>query len=128
MMHLSNSGILKYSLLLSLFGTSGFAMAGGFSASCSNIHLNGSWLSADCGNGHGRRHSTQIDLNRYITNSWGNFSWKQDGNYNESAINCGVNTAGTLYCQLGDGHGGWPQRSIDLNEHITNSWGNLTYD
>lgn len=33
-----------------------------------------------------------------------------------------------MSCELGDGQGGWPRRSINLNERLTNIFGNMTSD
>lgn len=126
-MNIYNQKFCKSILFLGLAGLSNFAMAGGFSGSCSGLYINGGWLGANCGDGHGGSRWTGIDLNRFLGNIHGNFSWNSGG-FTGSARNCGLSQDGILWCQLGDGHGGWPERYINLNDRITNSWGNMVYD
>lgn len=114
--------------VLGCFSVTSQAIAGGFSSTCSNLYLDGSWLGAYCGDGHGSGKWTGLDLNRFIINNHGNLYWQSNGGYSHSARNCHINSSGLLFCQLNDGHGHWPEQAINLNDHLTNAWGNLTYN
>ena len=100
--------------------------SGYFSETCQNMTLDGSILKARCRNGAGSWVDSQIDLNRYITNHYGDLSWENNGNYKMTSSACVVHKE-TLHCDADDGQGNKPMSFINLDEHITNDNGSLNY-
>ena len=115
-------------LTVSFFSSPMPLLAGDFSATCANLLLNGAMLSADCQNGNGKINRSTVNLNQLITNHLGHFQWQIDGGFYGSVQHCFIADAATLNCELGDGRGGWHKDSLNLNTHITNSWGKLVSD
>ena len=115
-------------LIYGLIALPSSAFGGNFSQTCSNLTLNGSTLYANCKDGYGNSTTSSLDLNRSITNQFGNFQWQQNGGFAQTARDCSMNSVGILRCAIADAQGGWPTRSIDLNAHIDNNHGTLVSD
>ncbi|KAJ6490812.1 Cyanovirin-N [Mycena sanguinolenta] len=80
--------ILSYAtaILLHTFATQAESQAGDFSATCSDINLEGLTLTANCGDGAGGFKDTSIDLNDCIINSGGHLVCQANGNF---GFSCG---------------------------------------
>ncbi len=97
-----------------------------FSLTSINIAINSSGvLSADCKDLGGVYRSSTIDLNDYIGNIDGVFTWGSQG-FSQTAY--GFNVNGSLLAgQLKKLDNSWVNASINLDEHIKNDNGVLKY-
>jgi hypothetical protein len=112
----------------------GKALASGqFSKTCDNIHIEGIpftksvHLVADCMRRNGSYNlRTSIDVNELITNDNGHLRWQSRGDFGESCEILGVDDSylGTT-CRARNGQ--HVDDAIDLDEHIANINGVLTY-
>lgn len=93
---------------------------------CSSVTLSGTVLSAICRNNAGSSGNSQIDLNNYIVNIDGVFTWGM----RDFAASCySINLQGTTLsgsCRRRDGS--TADTSINLNERISNNNGHLVYN
>ena len=119
-------------LALACLATSVFAAADtNFGASCSNIGLSGTILTATCENINGQPVNSALNIDFCVANVFGTLdctpeydnssyqtpdSCSSSGNYAESCSGCFVSGT-TLFCDCGDGNGGSDFASIDLSEY-----------
>ena len=98
-----------------------------FSASSKDIHLEGATLFADCAKADGEEFSSsRLDLDNMIGNIDGNFQWGESS-FSQSAQNIRLEGS-TLYAELQTPSGNWQDASVNLDEHIGNMDGELTYE
>ncbi len=107
----------------------GKALASGqFSKTCDNIETDEPvYLVADCRTRNGSVNYTSIDLNDYITNDNGHLRWASHGDFEKTCYIIGVyeNTMGAR-CRARNGQ--YVEDNIDLDKHIANINGVLTYE
>ncbi|WP_375470271.1 CVNH domain-containing protein [uncultured Nostoc sp.] len=105
---------------------------GEFTKSCTNITLTqGRILEADCKTRNGRTAQTGINLNNYIVNQDGRLGWSRNGNYSASSRNCDVDFQGGrtfLMCDTRKRDNSFTGASLNLDKHIANINGTLTYE
>ncbi|KZW02253.1 Cyanovirin-N [Exidia glandulosa HHB12029] len=103
-------------------------LAQNFGASCNNIHLTGTGPSvsvqATCFLPNGTTKSSTLGLSSCLTNSGGSLRCARGGNAMQSCSGCTLSGT-SLRCNCGDGKGGNPSTTIDLNQCIANNNGNL---
>ncbi|KAJ6783171.1 hypothetical protein PWT90_03742 [Aphanocladium album] len=104
-----------------------------FLGSCSDVRLqflgdNGAepWLHANggCGDNNGGLAYGYFELNTKFSNLFGQLSRQDNGYFGHSCHNIRYEN-GVLTAECGDGNGGTPTSSINLNEHICNVNGQL---
>lgn len=117
----------------------GTAEAGGdFSRSCKFISLNAhhhsttAILTAYCRRRDGSYKKSSINLNNYITNTFGRLRWQRGGNFAKSCSNIGFDFPFSMHrltasCEGGGSPNHTYSSSVDLNAYIANIDGNLTY-
>jgi len=97
-----------------------------FSASSHDIKLiSGGVIGATCKTVTGALNNSAFDLNQVLGNSDGYFSWGGK-DFSASARNVSV-SGSTLRAELRKIDGSWVWASVNLDERITNSDGNLKY-
>ncbi|KAL2849776.1 CVNH domain-containing protein [Aspergillus pseudodeflectus] len=103
--------------------------SGNFSASSNSISLRGNYeLVAACRSRSGHQHESRLPLSSVLTNEFGHFKWKRNGNFGASARNARLTEGGrVLEAELADGRGGWRRDWIRLDERISNDDGNLVF-
>lgn len=109
--------------------TSPSPMRGNFTASSSNIRLEGLFmLIADCQSLAGPQRPSQLDLNKYLTNNHGLLQWKKDGNFKANSRKIELKDDGrVLEAEVYDGESKWLWSWIRLDEMISNHDGRLVY-
>jgi hypothetical protein len=108
----------------------GTPMAGNFSASASNVTLDGDYdLIAECTACDGRKKLSSISLNQVLTNDDGHFRWVSSaGNFGGSARYVNLVEGGkVLEAELCACDGRWVRDRIHLDERIENSDGDLKF-
>jgi len=108
----------------------GQILAGNFSASCTNITLDGDYdLIALCRASSGQQKLSSISLNNCLTNIDGEFRWARGGNFGGSARNARLVDGGrVLEAELCRSENrGWRTASVRLDERITNEDGELKF-
>jgi hypothetical protein len=100
-----------------------------FSLSSRDITLDpsGQTLRATCQNAVGNWGPSQIDLDAFIGNIDGNFQWGSSG-YSQSAQSPHLSGDHTLVAELRKEDGSLVSPELDLNRHIANSNGVLTFN
>ncbi|KAJ0418252.1 CVNH domain-containing protein [Aspergillus carlsbadensis] len=103
--------------------------SGNFSASSNSISLRGNHeLVASCRSRSGHQHESRLPLSSVLTNEFGHFKWRRNGNFGASARNARLTEGGrVLEAELADGRGGWRRDWIRLDERISNDDGNLVF-
>ncbi|PLB34775.1 putative glutamine-serine-proline rich protein [Aspergillus candidus] len=103
-------------------------LKGNFSASASDVALDGVTLSASCRALSGANRRSRISLDTVLSNTWGEFTWHRQGNFSSSARHVRLADGGrVLEAELSDGRGGWKQAWVRLDERITNRDGKLSF-
>ncbi|KAL4795010.1 CVNH domain-containing protein [Aspergillus venezuelensis] len=102
---------------------------GNFSHSSHNISLHAdNELVATCIAISGRKNESRIPLSSVLTNEWGHFKWRRNGNFGASARNVRLLEGGkVLEAELADGKGGWRRDWITLDERVSNRDGELVF-
>ncbi|KAL3458942.1 CVNH domain-containing protein [Aspergillus heterothallicus] len=102
---------------------------GNFSASSSSIRLQGNYeLVASCRSRSGHQHESRLPLSSVLTNEFGHFKWRRNGNFGASARNARLTEGGrVLEAELADGRGGWRRDWVKLDERISNNDGSLVF-
>ncbi|KAL3490963.1 CVNH domain-containing protein [Aspergillus germanicus] len=102
---------------------------GNFSASSNSISLRGNYeLVASCRSRSGHHHESRLPLSSVLTNEFGHFKWRRNGNFGASARNARLTEGGrVLEAELADGRGGWRRDWIRLDERISNDDGHLVF-
>lgn len=109
-----------------LFAHNALAL-GQFSQSCADTSISGSVLTATCYRADGSTLKTSsIDLNSYIENVDGFLVW-QPSNFIASCDSTIVAGSNTLAAQCKSRDQALQYTEVDLNEHIANIDGTLTY-
>jgi len=104
--------------------------AGGFTASCWDIDINGTGLEAECRTNNGGSALTGINLNNRIGNRNGKLVWESNGGYGGSSTNCEIDQESGrsfLHCDTMRNDGSWTSPSLNLDDRIANRNGNLRY-
>lgn len=97
-----------------------------FSLSCRNIRLDGTILYAECGDGSGGYPASEFHLDAVLGNYDGNFRWLwQDFQLSASDIRL---EGSILHARLNPVEGEPVEASVNLDERISNRYGELTYD
>jgi hypothetical protein len=97
-----------------------------FSASSEGIKLiSGGVIGATCKTATGGLNNSALDLNQVLGNNNGFFSWGGK-DFEASARNISL-SGSTLKAELRRIDGSWAWSSVNLDERITNSDGNLKY-
>ncbi|KAM0435854.1 hypothetical protein ACHAPT_002745 [Fusarium lateritium] len=103
-----------------------------FHLSSEDIELeDGHILVAKCGNGDGDMVESRLDLDYYIGNDGGSFSWGGE-NFSHSASDIELSIEGddnvpVLRAKLGNGDGEEFDANVNLAERIGNDGGNLVF-
>ncbi|RDW58128.1 hypothetical protein BP6252_13539 [Coleophoma cylindrospora] len=105
-------------------------LAGDYSKTCGQYSTdpNDNTVLANCGDGHGGYRDSRMDMNLCLGNSGGTLVAQNNGGYHDTCYACGPLFDGpttTFSCICGDGKGGWPVTSIDLNSVLGNIDGYL---
>lgn len=105
---------------------------GKFTATSSNITIEGSVLKAVSKTTAQQDVQTSIDLNDYIANIDGTLTWTKGGDFKATSRNIKVESASGVTtlraeAQKKDGSS-WVNASLNLDEKITNNEGTLEYD
>ncbi|XWW95888.1 hypothetical protein V2A60_003856 [Cordyceps javanica] len=104
-----------------------------FLGSCSGLELlflgdnaGEPWLHADggCGDNRGGRAYGFFNLNSKFTNRNGGLVQSDEGGFGHSCVNIRYED-GVLTAECGDGNGGTPTTSINLNDYICNVNGQM---
>ncbi|KAL4882241.1 CVNH domain-containing protein [Aspergillus karnatakaensis] len=104
-------------------------LRGNFSATSSGIALHGNHeLVAHCSAVNGHRRESRLPLSSVLTNEFGHFKWKRNGNFGASAKNARLIEGGrVLEAELANGNGGWRRDWVRLDERIENRDGVLVF-
>jgi hypothetical protein len=112
---------------VSMFAGQALAL-GDFSQSCYSTSISGSTLTSTCYKADGRTPNTSsIDLNSVIENVDGVLKW-QPANYIETCRYMKIEGASEMAGQCKTRDQRWVDTSIDLDDHIANINGTLTYE
>ncbi|KAL4939835.1 CVNH domain-containing protein [Aspergillus oleicola] len=102
---------------------------GNFSHSSHHISLAGNTdLVATCTAINGQKHHSRIPLSSVLTNEFGHFKWRRNGNFGASARHVRLLEGGkVLEAELADGKGGWRRDWVALDERVSNADGVLVF-
>jgi hypothetical protein len=100
---------------------------GQFSRTCQGSVVNGSTLSAKCQTTSGNFVPSSINLNPYIENVDGVLKW-QSGNFIETCRSTALTGPSIMSAQCKTRAQQWVSTKINLDEHIANINGKLTYE
>ena len=127
-MHIINKiSYLKYALYVGFSCISGHALAGqSFYASCGSLTITNSILKAQCTADNGNQTWSVIDLSPYINIINNQLAWSKTGNSSE-IDSCEVSETGILICEIQDSSDKQSFTGLNLNQHIYNINGILTY-
>jgi len=119
------------SLLAAAFFFGGFTKAawalGDFSQSCAESEMNGSILLSTCRTISGSYKETSIDLNPVIENVDGRLTW-QPANFLETCRNIDLDGGVFMSAECKTRDQRWKQTYVNLDDHIANIDGVLTYE
>eukprot|EP00250_Pteridium_aquilinum_P034723 c8003_g1_i1 orf=406-810(-) len=103
--------------------------SGNFSMTCSSVQLVGtSSLQALCGDGLGGFATSSLDLDGHITNSDGSLECTSgDGNFSASCQSMSFASIDALYADCFDAYGNLYQTSVNLDECVQNTNGELAW-
>lgn len=119
--------LFAVAMSFSMFASQAWAL-GGFSQSCPTYSLDESMLYALCKKSDGDKlYPAFIDLNIYIENVDGALEWQPD-NFIETCENVRLYGASELIADCKTRAGYWASSKIDLDDHIANINGVLTYE
>ncbi len=112
---------------VSLFAGQALAL-GDFSQTCLDTRVSGSTLTSSCYKVDGSTiNMSSIDLNEWIANIDGNLKWRR-GNYIETCRYMKMVSGSDMEGQCKTRDQRWVDTSIDLDDHIANINGTLTYE
>ncbi|NER50480.1 MAG: cyanovirin [Symploca sp. SIO1A3] len=100
---------------------------GDFSQTCYNSNVSSSTLSSSCRRIDGSINDTSINLNPYIENVDGTLVW-QPNNFIATCRNTGLTSPSIMAAECKTRSQDWNDTSIDLDDHIANINGVLTYE
>jgi len=100
---------------------------GQFSRTCQGAVVNGSTLSAKCQTTSGNFVPSSINLIPHIENVDGVLKW-QSGNFTETCRSNALQGPSIMSAQCKNKAGQWVTTKINLDEHIVNINGKLTYE
>ena len=105
------------------------ALAGGFTRSCEDVRLvSGRYLYANCKDRNATfRGQTSLDLMDRVGNKNGNLGL-YGGGYLKSCKNLGSDNINTIWADCRTYNGDWRSTRLNLDDVISNSDGNLTFD
>ncbi|KAK6514934.1 hypothetical protein TWF506_007292 [Arthrobotrys conoides] len=107
-------------------GVPTMVQAGGFTSSCAQIFLGGTWINALCKNPSGVYVPAARDLNAEIGNANGLLVRHSSG-YANSCKDCSLTTAGVFKCSCLRLNR-YQAASINLNNFLSNRGGDLVWD
>lgn len=125
----SSVTVMCFSLFLALgFFSAPAAALGDFSQTCRDVSINGSTLSASCAKADGfTQNMSSINLNADIENVDGNLTWQPD-NFIETCRNTQVVNGSMMSAECKTRAQRWNSTNINLDDHIANINGVLTYE
>ncbi|MGB5634667.1 MAG: CVNH domain-containing protein [Waterburya sp.] len=125
----SSVTVICFSLFLALgFFSAPAAALGDFSQTCQDSTINGSTLSATCQRADGSYGGgTSIDLNTDIENVDGRLTW-QPSNFIETCRKTKLVNGNTMDAECKTRDQRWVSTRINLDDHIANINGVLTYE
>ncbi|KAJ3492861.1 hypothetical protein NLG97_g5103 [Lecanicillium saksenae] len=99
-----------------------------YTDSCSDTQLQGTTLSGHCGDNKGGNPYSSVDLSQKIGNEWGVLTWGTQG-FQNSCSEINYNSwNGVLSAKCGNGGGRDVRTVLNLNDYISNNFGQLTFD
>ena len=125
----SSVTVICFSLFLALgFFATAAAALGDFSQTCYDATISGSTLSATCQRANGSYDgTTSIDLNADIENVDGRLKW-QPSNFIETCRSTELVNGNTMDAECKTRDQRWVSTSINIDDHIANINGVLTYE
>ena len=125
----SSITVMCFSLFLALgFFSAPAAAIGNFSQTCSDVSISGSTLSGSCEKVDGRTmNTTSINLNPNVENIDGSLKW-QPSNFIATCRNTKLVNGDKMSAECKTRDQRWVGTSVNLDDHIANINGVLTYE